>query len=321
MKTLLNIMALTLAVFAAGCADLNGAKPDGKNDTGKVEAASTATEAFKKPNPGSVADDPRMIQAKNATDTVTRSLTLIRERLTSLRKSYDDKVATEKDLKSIVQRLLPLSRAAREDCDTIKRAVIDLRLEMHYAQSGYRSAAALYRERAQSYSDPEPRAITLTMAEEFDRLAADVPRRRIVLNEFNWKLSETGEFLADTERCLRETEVALTILTAGPDPVTISAQSKAFRKQLEEFIAVLEEYQQKLLGRPVGEGAKNPPKDGKNTTPETKPHTAPPPSVPKADPTPAPPKVIVLPPGKRIAPVGSPVFGTPPPSELERTKR
>ena len=354
MKTFLLTLAATIA--AAGCLDPAGPKPDGKAaNPPPAVAVPTAAAAFQKPLPATVADDPRVVQAKAATDTVTRSLATIQERLTAHRKSYDDKLAAaEKDLRSLVRRLLPLAQAAREDCDTIQRAVLDLRVETRHAAAGYQAAADLYRDRAKSYSDPDLRAITAAMADEFERLAADVPRRRAILNAFNWQLSETALFLADTERCLRETDAALGILGAGPEPVTVSAQSKAFRRQLERFFALLEEYQRKLLGPPqspeapgeppvpepksgdrappkpsppagkpvTGDGGTAPPRptpDAERNPPA--PDTAPPPSVPKTSSAPTPPTFGTASPGRQSLPPGVAVHHPPPPGEAAKGKR
>lgn len=294
MKPFLILFVAAAAAFAGGCADPKGppAPPD-------VTAEPTAADALKKPMPTSAADDPRVVQARTAADAVTRALATIRERLAAHRASYDQKVAAETDLRTVVTRLLPLATAAREDCDAIHRAVLDLRIEMRYAQAGYESAAQLYRQRADAYTDPDLRAVTAGMAAEFARLAAAVPGRRAVLNKFHWKLCEVGLFLADTERCLRETDAALAILTAGPDPavLSVSDHSKAFRKQLEQFIAVTEEYRAKLLNpaappAPATDADPGPPEPPAEPAPPRPPVERPvPPLAPKVDAPPIPPVV------------------------------
>lgn len=291
MKPFLILIVAAAAAFAGGCAD-----PKGPPAPPGVTAEPTAADALKKPMPTSAADDPRVVQARTAADAVTRTLATIRERLAAHRASYDQKVAAETDLRTVVTRLLPLATAAREDCDAIHRAVLDLRIEMRYAQAGYESAAQLYRQRADAYTDPDLRAVTAGMAAEFARLAAAVPSRRAVLNKFHWKLCEVGLFLADTERCLRETDAALAILTAGPDPavLSVSDHAKAFRKQLEQFIAVTEEYRAKLLN-PAAPPA--PATDADPGPPEPPAESAPPlpPVVPKVVVPPMPPARPPLP--------------------------
>lgn len=275
MKTVAMCVLLAAAALAVGCDKLAGDQPDEK----AVKPAAPAADAVnKKPNPSTVADDPRVIQAKRATDAVTRALLTIHQRLVGLRERYDDKVVTEKDLKKVVPLMVPLVQAAREDCDTIRRAVDDLRTELQFAQPAYLGTAGLYRERAALHSDPDLRAVTLGMADEFDRLAADVPGRRETLLEFDSRLADTRRFLADTERCLHETSAALAILTAGPDGVTAAEQSRGFRKQLEDFITVVEVYQRKLLARPA------PPKSPADTRPTNPGVESLPPSPPNAQP-------------------------------------
>ena len=202
---------------------------------------------FEKPAPGGAGDDPRVIALQAATERITSSLTAVRGRLKDLRSRLDTKPQTEQDLAKAAAELKPLTVQAREDCDAILRAATDLKTELRTAAKGYSVTADLYRERAETIKDPSLKAVQLRMADEFDRLALDVPRRKRVAEEFIARLATMQDFLAEADRCLADTKTALAILSAGPEPVKASEEGKAFRRHLEQFLAVLEEYQSQLL--------------------------------------------------------------------------
>ena len=123
------------------------------------------------------------------------------------------------------------------------------------------------------------------MADEFDRLASDVPRRVSLTTTFIENLVETQEFLSETDRCLGDTKVALAILSSGIEPPVVSKESKVFRERLEQFLGVVDEYQSKLLSPEKPKASGPPPGDSPSSQvpfPEIK-TTAPPGSVQAAE--------------------------------------
>lgn len=247
------------ALSAAGAACLPGCEPVRQLGAAPVPhrvpdpvsvpaAATSAHEAvFRRPSPASAADQPSVLSAEATVDTVRQSLTVVHNRLASL-KSAKARVQIEGDLRRIAQQILPLVAAARSDCDAILRAARDLEREFPSARKGYEASAELYRERARKFRDAELRKIEQASADEFDRQAADVPRRLKLTAAFIEQLVETQDFLGEAERCLRDTAAALAILSAGPGMPRVSLEGRAFRRRLEEFVTVVEEYQEGLLG-------------------------------------------------------------------------
>lgn len=249
------LVALSLA--ATGCVETGAqaeqaaeAKAKAMAAEGKSASDAPATppaEVFRRPAPHASSDDARVNNAKSTSDSINESLGVIRRRINELRKTYEAKVAAEKDLQKVADQLKLLVTAARGDCDAILRAAEDVRTELRYARGSYQTTADLYRERGQNYRDVNLQGVNFRMADEMDRLANDVPRRVRLTDSFIDQLYETRRFLADTERCLTDTKNALAILSAGPEPVQLSAEARFFRMQLEAFLQVVEEYQQKLF--------------------------------------------------------------------------
>lgn len=240
-RRLVLVSALPL-IATLGCGPVPGPTP------ATQKAPPSPKEVFEKPAPTDVTHDPRVITLMHTTDRITAALTAIRARLKDLKAALDTKAATEADLAKAATLLKTLTTQAREDCDAILRTAKDLRTELPLARKGYAATAELYRDRAATVKDETLKAVTLKMAAEFDRLAADSPRRVALTDEFIASLIPMQEFLAEADRCLTDTKTALAILSAGAEPVRVSEEAKVFRRQLEAFTAVLDEYQQKLLG-------------------------------------------------------------------------
>jgi hypothetical protein len=207
------VLAAALACLAdSGCDPRAGGRA---TPEGEVPAAPSPKEAFRSPAPGGAGDDPRVAAAAAASDAIARTLGSIEDRLKVLRKSYDETAGAERDLKSVAERMIPLLSAAREDCDAILRAAKDLQVQLPFAAVGYTTAAISYRQRAEAYTDPDFKKITVEMAERFERHAADAPKRVAGLGLFVKELERVQEFLAETDRCLRDVAVAMSIFSAG----------------------------------------------------------------------------------------------------------
>lgn len=244
-------------------------------------SATVAAETFQPPSPEGAGNDPRVAGSGAAGDAISASLAVIHERLRDLDSAYRDKGRIEGDLKDVAERMRPLIAAARSDCDEIHRAATDLRSQLPIAQAGYASAAVSYRQRAEGYREPDLKTITLGVARRFDWLAADTPRRIALTERFLQELDDTRAFLAETERCLRDTETALAIFSGGAKLPPVSADGRAFSRRLGQFIAVVLEYEEKLLKTPPttpqAGGAAEDPNQPASATPEAE--ASPPPDA------------------------------------------
>lgn len=219
-------------------------------------AAPSKEEVFRKPVPRGAADDPRVSDATTAGDAVNESLAVIHQRLSALRATYDAKARTEGDLAAVTRRMRPLLSAARRDCDAVLRAAKDLRDQLPHARDGYAASAASYRIRAAGYRDPDLGRVTLKVAERFELEAAKVPERIALTETFIKRLEESQGFLAEADRCLRDTATALAVFSAGGPEPGGSDEGRTFRERLDQFIFVVAEYQEKIFGpRPPGEAA------------------------------------------------------------------
>jgi hypothetical protein len=258
----LALPAATLALLS-GCSETTplvaGPAPPAGTPSG-VQPPTIAEQAFQRPAPSNAGQDPRIVSATAANDSVSRSLAVIHERMVNLKAALANepvaagdvglaKVATEDDLRRVAEQMQPLLVAARADCDAILRAAQDLKAEIPTARRSYEASAELYRERADRYRDPDHRELMLAWAAEFERQAGEVPRRIRLTDEFIARLEDTREFLAETDRCLKDTAAALAILSAGPES-PISAGGRSFRRRLEEFLGLVEEYRRTFLGLP-----------------------------------------------------------------------
>jgi len=252
------LSALAMLLLAApGCVKTEGTQPAGSPAEAQDAAASkdasspTPEEAFRPPAGTAAGDDPRVAAAQSASDAIAESLEVIQQRLTDLKEAYETKADTEQDLRDAAERMKPLLASARSDCDAVMRAAKDVRFQLFYAGAGFANAAVSYRQRAEGYADPELKKVTLELAEQFDRHAADVPRRMELTDSFIAELVEVQQFLAETDRCLRDTATALSIFSAGNDEEPkASFGGRVFRRRLEQFIAIVFEYQEKLSKRP-----------------------------------------------------------------------
>ncbi|RUL81687.1 hypothetical protein [Tautonia sociabilis] len=283
MLPLAGLAALGCVVKLSGCGPAEEAR------------AVATTEAFQAPAPVDAGDDPVVIRSSSTGDAIKDSLAAIHGRLAGLRSAYEEKASIEGDLATVDERLRPLLDAARADCDAILRAAEDLRAQLPIAQAGYASAAASYRQRAEGYRDQDLAEVTRGFAAEFDRLAADTPRRIELTDRFLRELKDAQAFLAETDRCLRDTAAALEVFSAGARAPAVSADARAFRRRLGEFIGVVLDYEERLLMRPHdragADPAPTPPTPAAGASPPLGPGaatgSAPPPSPGSRAPSPA----------------------------------
>jgi hypothetical protein len=284
--------------------------------THSAPRAPTATEsAFARPAPVRVGQDARVIALDTLTARMEAALRAVHARLANLKTALQGFGANESDLQQVIGALRPLAASARDDCDAILRTARDLKVEFRFARAGYTAVSELYRERATLQRAPELRDVTLKMAAEFERLSDEVPRRTKVTERFIEQLVELQDFLAATDRCLSDTGAALSILSAGPEPITVSAESRVFRHQLEQFLAVLDEYQGAFRARPA-----TPPASASPEPSPTPPGPAAPPRESKGESKPAasapripPPPAAPTPPTTRLTPPTPPPVAAPPP--------
>ncbi len=244
-----TLLALVTLSVTTGCNTKTTPTEPAKSDAAPSPGV-TAADVFKRPAPTEAAHDPRVITLKATTERMTASLTVVRDRLTTMRAALDTKAETESDLNKVASELKTLTVQARDDCDAIMRSTKDLKAELAIAKKGYAHTADLYRDRAETLTDPALKNVQLRMADEFDRLALATPQRIELTDAFLVRLAEVQDFLAQADRCLGDTKTALDILSAGPTPVRVSAEGRAFRRHLETFLAVLDDYQRKLLAPP-----------------------------------------------------------------------
>jgi hypothetical protein len=206
---------------------------------------------FEAPAPQGAADDPRVAGPASTGDAISASLYQISSRLNRLEGVYEAKAWMGGDLGEVAARMRPLVETARADCDAIKRAATDLKVQLPIAQVGYGSAAASYRQRADGYKDRNLKEVTLKLADNFDRLAADTSRRLDLTERFLKRLGDLEGFLAETERFLRDAEAALAVFSGGGKMPQISPDGRGLTRKLGEFITVVREYEDKLLERPT----------------------------------------------------------------------
>ena len=105
-------------------------------------AVTVAADTFRSPAPKDAGDDPGVSGSGSTGDAISVSLAVIHERLRDLQSAYRDKGRIEGDLKEVAERMRPLIAAARSDCDAIRRAAKDLKVQLPIVQAGYASAAA-----------------------------------------------------------------------------------------------------------------------------------------------------------------------------------
>ncbi len=267
-------VGIVVVLAVTGCEPRNAKKdPSGAvAQTGNPGQAPSPTpaEVFVPPAPSESAHDPRVAAAASSTEAIGRSLETIRRRLQDVKVAFETKAETEQDLQAVAAKLKPLIDAAREDCDLVMRTAKDVLVQLPFAASGYEHAAKSYRERAEGYTDQDLKELTIRLADEFARLAEDIPRRTEMTENFIARLLEVQEFLAETDRCLDDTTTALAIFSAGKTAPEVSVEGKVFRKRLEQFIEIVFEYQETLLGKPkavVPEPPKVEPKEPESQEP------------------------------------------------------
>lgn len=210
-----------------------------------------ASEVFRAPSLENAGQDSRVIQGSSASDTLGTQLNVIRTRLADLRTAYDSKGTTEADLLQATDKLKSLAILARSDCDLILRVARDQKAELPFHKRSYEATADYYREKAKKYKTKNFQALNIEFADKFERLAEDIPRRRRLTEAFIEQLIEMQDFLAETERCLADTKVALSILSVGSKTIQLNGETVHFRKHLENFLGAVDEYQRRFFEMPL----------------------------------------------------------------------
>ncbi len=214
------------------------------------ESPKTA-EVFAPPSPQNASTDSRVLQGGSASEVLGTQLNTIRTRLADLKTAYDTRGETEGDLLQATDRLKSLAALARADCDLILRVARDQKTELPHHKRSYEATAEYYREKGRKYKTKEFQSLNLEFAEKFEKLAEDIPRRRRLTDAFIEQLMDLQEFLAETERCLADTKVALSILSIGSKEIKLSGETKHFRQHLETFLSAVDEYQRRFFEMPV----------------------------------------------------------------------
>jgi len=226
-------LAALLAGFTSGCGE-ETPKPN----------------VFASPAPQHAGDDPRVEEPRSKGDAISASLAVIHEHLRDLKTAYRDKAKIEGDLKEVAKQMQPLIEASRSHCDAMQRAAEDLRFQLPLVREGYALAASSYRQRAAAYQGPDFRAISLKIADEFDRLAVATPARLEAIEGFLVELRKVEVFLAETDRCLKDAAAALEVFSAQATTPDVPVDAKAFSYRLGQFINTALEYEDKLLQKP-----------------------------------------------------------------------
>jgi hypothetical protein len=232
-------LAALLSCIGAGC------------DTKAPEVSTVKPEqVFAPPGPGHAGQTPQGIESRSKGDAVSDALAVIHDQLQDMKAAYRDKAKIEGDLKQVAEQMRPLIEASRSHCDAMRRAAEDLRVQLPLARDGYASSALSYRQRAATYQDPHFREITLKLADEFDRMATETPKRLEALEGFLKELRDADVFLSETDRCVKDTAVALEIFSAHAKAPEVPVDAKAFSYRLGQFINTALEYEDKLLQKP-----------------------------------------------------------------------
>lgn len=211
----------------------------------------TTREVFAPPAPQNASTDSRVLQGGSASEALGTQLSTIRTRLADLKTAYDSRGQTEGDLLQATDKLKSLAVLARADCDLILRVARDQKAELPHHKRSYEATAEYYREKGRKYKTKEFQSLNLELAEKFEKLAEDIPRRRRLTDAFVEQLLELQEFLSETERCLADTKVALSILSIGSKEIKLSGETKQFRQHLETFLSAVDEYQRRFFEMPA----------------------------------------------------------------------
>ena len=207
-------------------------------------------QVFAPPGPGHAGDTPPVIESRSKGDAVSDALAVIHDQLQDMKAAYRDKAKIEGDLKQVAEQMRPLIEASRAHCDAMRRAAEDLRVQLPLARDSYASSALSYRQRAATYQDPHFREITMKLADEFDRMATETPKKLEALEGFLKELRDADVFLSETDRCVKDTAVALEIFSAHAKAPEVPVDARAFSYRLGQFINTALEYEDKLLQKP-----------------------------------------------------------------------
>lgn len=201
--------------------------------------------AIKGPDDLKIENNPDVVAVRENNRRINASLASVKDRLANSKLTIDDKVLVEKDLLQAVDLLLPLSEGARGDVDGVTRFLEDIRFQLKTAERSYRNVAELYRFRSTHAQTDNVRSMYERIAEWFDTLAADVPRRQRITEEFLADLRATRDKLAEATRGLQDLRAAYSVFPPdNPDALKVSPEGKAFFNQVQAFLDAVRKYQE-----------------------------------------------------------------------------
>ncbi len=238
-KTIAAILCLAAAIGVLGSF---GRSIIASGGTDKSAKSDIVTEAYSKPIQSEAAHHPSVIAAIAFDQKLGASLAAIQKRLAKSKLTLDEKVGIETDMLKAIDLLLPLADDARNDVDAVIRVAEDIKFELKFAQKQHHATAELFRDRANDTATDQMRSINMQSAEWFDALAADVPRRQKLTDEFISELAVLRREVTDCARTLRDLKTAALATTAGPDPLPLSSEGRTFHQQVEKFLTVLKRY-------------------------------------------------------------------------------
>lgn len=240
----------------------NESKPEPPLTTKQADSAKapkdSVRQVFQKPSPSNASQDPSVIAALESTKSLERTLSVIYERFKNISGSFEQQEITNTDLKKVIEQMKPLVKAARADVTTLLHAAQDLMTELPHTKLSLEATARLYRQKSITYRDQQLRKITDTMANQFERLENDIPRKMRLTSDFIIELTEAHLLLAETDRCLNDTATAIQILTAGNNAPKPSQEGIAFQYRVKQYMTVLDEYRKKLATIPEQKESETP---------------------------------------------------------------
>lgn len=194
-----------------------------------------------RPAPAEASHQAQLIANLNQTGAAAESVESIRGRVQRLRNFLSEKEASEQKIIDKALRFRRDIQRAREECDAIVRIGNDLRTELRFSRSSFEHSADLYRNRARQTKDETLRSVVEKIADEFLAQADDVPRRIHLTDFFLDQLRDTQTFLSEAERVVQDVRVAIDILSAGRDPISVSPDARVNQK-LNHFLDLVDDY-------------------------------------------------------------------------------
>lgn len=247
------LSATTLLVSCNKESRGSAANPSDKKDSSS--SPDLIKDVYVKPVLSEAPEHSSVITAKAYDEKIASSLAVIQKRLNKATLTLGEKSAIKGDVRKTIDLLLPLADDARNDIDTVIRVAEDIKFELQFAQKQHQATAEFFRARSNATTTDELRSINMQTAEWFDTLAADVPRRQKLTDEFLAELAVMRREVTETTRMLQDLRTAIIATEAGPDPLKLSLEGQTFQRQIEKFMDVLTKFHKAFR---VGGGGKEP---------------------------------------------------------------